>query len=92
MPRIRNVKPEFFSDDELADRGPDCQILFAALWTLADRDGRLEGSPRQIKAYAFPYREVDVEACLSALAKPKRSGAGFIIRYEVGGRLFVAIP
>jgi hypothetical protein len=92
MARIRTVKPDFFADEELSDRGPDVQLLFIALWQMADRDGRLEDRPRQIKAHAFPYRDVDVEAALKALAEAKQDGSYFIVRYRVGARGYIDIP
>lgn len=43
---------------------------------LGDREGRLEDRPARIKALAFPYRDVDVDALLSWLATNN-----FIVRY-----------
>lgn len=50
MPRIRQVKPEFYLDDELAQCSRDARLLFPGLWILADRAGRLENRPAKIKA------------------------------------------
>lgn len=78
MARARNIKPGFFKNYDLADAGPQVQLLFAGLWCLADRDGRLEDKPRLIKAELFPYYEFDVNGGLTALERLK-----FICRYEV---------
>jgi hypothetical protein len=86
MARTRNIKPGFFKDEELVDLGPHVMLCFAGLWTLADRDGRLEDRPRLIKAEVFPYTNVNVEKLLSALAEHK-----FIIRYEVDGEKYIQI-
>lgn len=80
MARARNIKPGFFKSYELADLGPECQLLFAGLWCLADRAGRLEDKPRYIKAEVFPYYECDVDEALDMLAS-----SGFVRRYEVDG-------
>ncbi len=53
-------------------------LLFAGLWTLADREGRLEDRPRRIEAEVFPYFDIDIDALLDALHK-----AEFIVRYSV---------
>jgi hypothetical protein len=53
--RSRNIKPGFFENEELAEGGPCAQILFEALWCLADREGILENRPLRIKVKAFPY-------------------------------------
>lgn len=55
MARIRQIKPEFYLDDELALCSRDARLLFPGLWMLADRAGRLENRPAKIKAQVFPY-------------------------------------
>ena len=67
--RARNIKPGFFRNPELADAGPLAQLLFAGLWCMADKEGRLKDAPRVIKAELFPYYEVDVNRELTVLAR-----------------------
>jgi len=86
MARARNIKPGFFTNDLLAETGPEGMILFAGLWTMADRKGRMEDRPRRIKAEVLPYFDVDVDALLSALA-----ARGFIARYAVNGTNYLQI-
>lgn len=86
MARARNLKPGFFKNEQLADLGPEGMCLFAGLWTLADRAGRLEDRPRRIKAEVFPYFEVDVDAGLAALQE-----RGFVVRYQVDGERYLQI-
>lgn len=81
MARARVIKPGFFLNEDLAELPMAARLLFAGLWTLADRAGRLEDRPRKIKAELLPYDDCDVDALLDQLA-----GRGFIIRYEAGGR------
>lgn len=69
MARSRNIKPGFFKNYELADAGPLAQLLFAGLWTLADREGRLLDRPRLIKAELFPYYDCDVNRYLTVIAR-----------------------
>ena len=76
MARARNIKPGFFENEDLADCGLEAMLLFAGLWTLADREGRLEDRPRRIKAKLFAYFDLDVDAALDALA-----ARGFVQRY-----------
>jgi len=58
---------------------PILTILFAGLWCLADRSGRLEDRPARIKAEIFPYRELPAfDNYLCELQK-----LGFISRYDV---------
>lgn len=88
MPRIREVKPEFFLDEQLAEVGHAARLLFIGLWSLCDREGRLEDRPARIKAQVFPYGCEDCEALLRELAEhPGR----FILRYEADGRRYIEV-
>jgi hypothetical protein len=80
------LKPGFFTNEHLAELGPWHRLCFAGLWTLADREGRLEDRPRRIKAALFPYDDVDMESLLSGLA-----GKDFIVRYTADGAAYIAI-
>lgn len=86
MARARNIKPGFFSNDELAEVSPLGRLLFIALWTMADRAGRLEDRPKRIKVEALPYDDCDAESLLSELAE-----RDFILRYARGGRRYIQI-
>lgn len=82
MARIRTIKPEFFRHDGLAELSPLHRLLFAGLWTLADREGRLPDRPVRIKAEVMPYDECDIDAMLWDLAEHDEK---FLVRYEVAG-------
>lgn len=86
MARARNLKPDFFRDAELVECPFWMRLLFAGLWTVADRDGRLVDRPKQIKMDLFPADDVDIESGLSELATRR-----FIVRYEVGGARYIQI-
>ena len=62
MARMRTIKPGFFTNDVLAEVEPLGRILFAGLWTVADRAGRLEERPKKLKAELLPYDDCDVES------------------------------
>jgi len=78
--RSRILKPGFFSNEQLSELPFEDRLCFAGLWTLADREGRLEDRPKRIKAALFPWDDVDMPAMLTALA-----ALGFIDRYTVDG-------
>ena len=58
MARARILKPGFFANELLAEIHPYGRLLFAGLWTLADREGRLEDRPKRIVRCDFPLRRV----------------------------------
>ena len=86
MARARNIKPGFFSNDVLAECEPLARLLFAGLWTIADREGRLEDRPKRIKAELLPYDDCNIDALLDAL-----HSKGFILRYSVENQQLIQI-
>lgn len=87
MSRSRNIKPGFFENEILGVQDPFVCLLFAGLWTLADKAGILEDRPLRIKAKIFPYREsLDVNGYLTVLKR-----LGFIHRYEVDGSCYIEV-
>ena len=86
MPRARNIKPGFFRNEDLVEVGFEVRLLFIGLWTLADREGRLEDRPKRIKMEIFPADNVEVDDGLSELAD-----LGMLLRYEVDGRRYIQI-
>jgi hypothetical protein len=89
MPRSRELKYGFFTDEEIARLTPWARLLFEGLWCLADRDGRLEDRPARIHALVFPYdHQLDIDALLREIAEAK---GDFIQRYEVDGKNYIQI-
>jgi hypothetical protein len=91
MARIRTIKPEFFRHvgmfEAEGETGLPLRIAYIGLWTSADREGRFKWEPRALKLDCLPYDDVDFSAILDALHE-----RGFIVRYEVDGRHYGAIP
>jgi hypothetical protein len=86
MARSRNIKPSFFTNDALAECHPLARLLFIGLWTVADRDGRLEDRPKKIRAEVLPYDDCDVDNLLKSLHQ-----SGFIIRYAQNNSHYIQI-
>jgi hypothetical protein len=87
MARARNIKPGFFKNEDLGTADPYVSLLFAGLWTLADKAGILEDRPLRIKAELFPYRDgFDINGYLTVLVTLK-----LIHRYEVGGVKYIQV-
>lgn len=91
MPRIRSVKPEFWTDEDLADLRRDARLLYVGLWNFADEHGRLRGDPRYIKGQIFPYDDDLTPEAIDSLLE-ELSGAGKVRRYRVAGRSYLFLP
>ena len=68
MPRIRTIKPEFFTDEVIAQMSPLARIAFEGLWCHADKSGRLEDRPARLKVLILPYDSADFEALLGEMS------------------------
>lgn len=62
MARIRTIKPEFFTSDDICALSPRARLLYIGLWCEADREGRLVWAPRGFKRRYLPDDDCDVEA------------------------------
>lgn len=86
MARSRILHPGFFHNEDLLELSPLTRLLFEGLWTIADREGRLEDRPKRIKLAILPVDDHDIDQALSDLAR-----SGFLLRYEVDGRKYIQI-
>lgn len=90
-PRIRTIKPEAFTDEDLWDLEQETGLpifrAFAGLWCHADREGRFEWRARPLKAGILPYWDGDFSRVLDALAT-----RGLVRKYVCDGREFGVIP
>ena len=86
MARTRQIKPGFFMNEELASVPALGRLLFAGLWTIADREGRLEDRPAKLRAAVLPYDRADGEKLIAQLAEK-----GFLLRYSVEGKHYLQI-
>lgn len=80
MGRIRTVKPELFTHEDLfeaeQETGLPLRVAFIGLFTCADREGRFKWRPRTLKLAVLPHDAVDFSRVLDALVT-----RGFLVRY-----------
>lgn len=67
MARIRTIKPEFFTSEDIVSITPWARLLYIALWCEADREGRLVWKPLTFKIRYFPADEIDIHAMCDEL-------------------------
>lgn len=76
MARIRTIKPEFFTSEDIVALSPLARLLYIALWCEADKEGRLPWKPMTFKLRYLPGDACDVAAlCDELLAR------GLIVLY-----------
>lgn len=77
MPRIRSLKPEFFSSEQVVSVSIPARYLFEGIWVFGDDDGYIAASPIQLKMKVFPGDAVDVGPLLDELLD-----AGLVVRVD----------
>ena len=83
MARIRSIKPEFWSSEQVMECSPTVRLLFVGLWNFCDDYGRHTLAPKQIKAQVFPCDDFTPEDIRRMLDELETNG--LIMPYTVGG-------
>lgn len=79
MARIRTVKPEFFTSEDIMEISPLARLLYIALWCEADKEGRFAWRPKAFKVRYLPSDKCDIEAICGTLV-----GRGLVVLYGDG--------
>lgn len=70
MARIRSIKPEFWSSEQVMECSPMARLLFIGLWNFCDDGGNHVASAKTVKAEIFPGDDIsstDVQGMLDEL-------------------------
>lgn len=90
--RIRSIKPEFWSSDDIAELEWDDRLLFIGLWSYVADSGVGRDNPKLITADLFPLEDDPIETLATVSRGLARlSEAGLITRYEVKGKRYLHI-
>ena len=84
MARIRTIKPEFFTSEDIVNLSPLARLLYIALWCEADKEGRIEWKPMTFKLRYLPGDSTDINALCKEILDQ-----GLVILY---GTKFAYIP
>lgn len=67
MARIRNIKPDFWTDEKLVELDPWERLLFIGIWNFVDDEGYMPYSPKRIKMQVFPGDSLEISRGLQNL-------------------------
>jgi hypothetical protein len=79
MARIRTIKPEFFTSEDIVSLSPLARLLYQATWCEADKEGRLQWKPGTFKLRYFPADNCDIYALAAELVD-----RGLVVLYGDG--------
>ena len=72
MAKIRGVKPDYWTDEDIVDLSMPARLLFIGLWTHACDNGHLQDKSKQIKMRVMPGDDVNVAELLRELESAGR--------------------
>lgn len=90
MPRIRNIKPDFFTSEKVTSLPFRARLTWIGLWTYCDDEGRCRDNARLIKAAVYPLDDLsdeDIQNDLDSLLEVE-----LIRRYSYDGKGYLYIP
>lgn len=89
MARIRSIKPDFWTSEQVMECSPNARLLFIGMWNFADDHGRLPNTPKTLKAQIFPADEVTAENIRRMV--DELSSNDLVRSYVVDGKEFLYI-
>lgn len=89
MARIRTVKPEFWSSEQVMACRPLTRLLFIGLWNFCDDGGNHPLAPRTIKALVFPGDGISAEEVGDLLSELQ--SAGLTQTYQADGKHYLHV-
>ena len=90
--RIRSIRPEFWSSEDITALSWNCRLIFIGLWSYVDDNGVGRDVEKLIVADLFPLEE-NQPAALKQIrgALSELSSRGMVTRYTVDGKRFVHV-
>lgn len=89
MARIRSIKPDFWTSEQVMECSPNARLLFIGMWNFADDHGRLPNAPKTLKAQIFPADEITAENVRRMV--DELSSNDLVRSYSIDGKEFLYI-
>ncbi len=89
MARIRTIKPEFWSSEQVMECQALTRLLFIGIWNFCDDGGNHPDSEKTIKARVFPGDEISSSSIRRML--DELSSNGLLAFYEYSGKRYLHV-
>lgn len=89
MARIRTIKPEFWSDEQIMECSPLARLMFIGIWNFCDDGGNHPLSEKTIKALVFPGDDIDSATIRRMLVE--LSSNALVRFYESDGKTYLNV-
>ncbi|HIJ83744.1 MAG: hypothetical protein HW380_223 [Magnetococcales bacterium] len=89
MARIRTIKPEFWTSDQVVACSLPARLLFIGLWNFSDDSGICPATPKRLKMQIFPGDNLTIDTLCEWLRELKDQR--LLTEYEVNHRRYYQI-
>lgn len=90
--RIRSIRPEFWSSEDIASLSWDARLIYIGLWSYVDDNGVGRDVEQLITAALFPLDDSFTESSLRVHGALKQlQTGGQIVRYKVAGKPYLHV-
>lgn len=89
MARIRSIKPEFWTSEQVLECSPITRLMFVGMWNFADDCGRMPMSPKSVKAQIFPSDDISLDSVRGMIQE--LSANGLVLIYSVDDKEYLQI-
>jgi hypothetical protein len=90
MSRIRSIKPEYWTSEQVMACARDTRLLFIGIWNFCDDAGRMSANAKTVKAMVFPGDEDLTSDAVRGMID-ELSSNGLICLYTVDGKEFLQV-
>ncbi len=84
MPRIRTIKPDFWTSEQIVECSTNARLMFVGLWNFCDDGGTHPASAVRLKMEVFPgdnFTTEQIDGWIGELIS-----AGLLVEFEADGR------
>lgn len=89
MARIRTIKPEFWTSEQVMECSPLARLLFIGIWNFCDDGGNHPDAEKTLKALIFPGDDIDSSSVRRLL--DELSECGLLTFYEFAGKRYLHV-
>ncbi|RAU43457.1 MULTISPECIES: DnaT-like ssDNA-binding domain-containing protein [unclassified Pseudomonas] len=89
MARIRSIKPEFWTSEQVMECSPIARLLFIGIWNFCDDAGNHPLSPKTLKALVFPGDDITSTQVSDLIADLESKG--LISIYSHSAKLYLHV-